>query len=95
MPVLLEAKVKTRLTPGRQREPSSARDQRHHDDRPAQVVGRPKEPGHNFSNAEVRICKRSSTIEKHAATTMRVTSSARPPVNMIERDDEVQEFEPN
>ena len=32
-------KGKTR-TPGRQRVPCSARDQRHNDDRPAQVVGR-------------------------------------------------------
>ena len=33
-------KGKTRQTPGRQRVHSNARDQRHHDDRPAQVVGR-------------------------------------------------------
>ena len=33
-------KGETRPTPERQRVPSSARDQRHHDDRPAQVVGR-------------------------------------------------------
>ena len=33
-------KGKTRPTPGRQRVPWSARDQRHHDDGPAQVVGR-------------------------------------------------------
>ena len=33
-------KGKSRQSPGRQRVPSSARDQRHNDDRPAQVVGR-------------------------------------------------------
>ena len=36
----LGGKGKTRRSFGRQREPSSARDQRQNDDRPAQVVGR-------------------------------------------------------
>ena len=36
----------------------------------------PNEPGHNLSNAEVRICMQSWTNEKHAAFVMRVISSA-------------------
>ena len=62
------------------------------------------ELGHSLNNAEARICKQSWTNEKHAASVMQV---ARPdsgqevvkcpgrPVNVIELEDDVQEFEPN
>ena len=69
-------KGETRPTPGRQRVPSSARDQRHHDARAAQVVEGLNVPGPNLSNAEVRSCKQSWTSGKLAAFAMRVTSTA-------------------
>ena len=65
---------------------------------------RPNEPGHSLSNAEARICKQSWTNERHAAFVTRVvrpdigreTLNAQVvPVNVIELEEEVQEFEPS
>ena len=92
-------KGKTRPSLGRQRAPSSARDQRHHDDRPVQVVGR-AQPG----NAEVRTCKQSWTKRKacrvcHACNQLgHWAGDPQCPgrhVDMIELEDEVREFERN
>ena len=58
--------------------------------------------GHSLNNAEARNCKRSWTNEGHAASVMRVTRTGHwagnpqcplRPVNVIELEDEVQEFE--
>ena len=69
-------KGKTRPKPGRQRVPSSARDQRNHDDRPAQVVGRAQRAGLQPQQRRGTDCKPSWTSEKPPAFAMRVTSSA-------------------
>ena len=64
-------KGKTRPTPGRQREPSSARDQRHHDDRPVQVVGRahrapPQPQQRRGTDLQAKLEKRTARSVCHA-----------------------------
>ena len=51
----------------------------------------PNEPRHNLSNAEERTCKQSWTSEKRHACNQLPGR----PINMIELEDEVQEFETN
>ena len=88
---------KTRLTPGRQRVPSCARDQRHHDDRPAQLVGRaqrarPQPQQRRGTDLQAKLDKRKARSVCHWAGDHQCP---RWPVNMIELEDEVQEFETN
>ena len=87
------AKVDSHL----ERVPSSAREQRHNDDRQAQVVGRTQRAGHNLSNAEVLVkqANGSSVFHAFALTLGRRPSCPGRPVNLIESEDEVQEFEPS
>ena len=97
-------KGKFRQPVGRQRVPNSARDQRQNDDRPAQVVGRTQRPRpqpQQRRGAELRakLDKRKARSVCHACgQTGHWAGDHQCPgrlVNVIELEDEVQEFEPN
>ena len=101
--VLLEARVKLDQRLGRQRVRWSARDQRH-DDRPAQVVGRaqrarPPPQQRRGTVLEAKLDKRKARNVCHACNQLGHFAGDPQcpgrPVNMIELEDEVQEFEPN
>ena len=89
---------------GRQRVHCSARDQRQNDDRPAQVVGRNQRPRpqpqqRRGTDLQAKLDKRKARSVCHACGQTRHGArdprcSGRP-VNVIELEDEVQEFEPN
>ena len=96
-------KGEARQSFGRQRVPNSARDQRQNDDRPAQVVGRTQRPrpqpqqrrGTEFAKLDKR--KARSVCHACGQTGHWAGDPQCPgrPVNVIELEDEVQEFEPN
>ena len=97
-------KGKTRQSFGRQRVPNSARDQRQNDDRPAQVVGRtqrarPQPQQRRGTDLPAKLDKRKARSVCHACgqTGHWPGDSQCPgrPVNVIELEDEVHEFEPN
>ena len=97
-------KGKSRQPFGRQRAPNSARDQRQSDDRPAQVVGRTQRPRpqpqqRRGTDLQATLDKRKARSVCHACgqTGHRAGDPQCPgrPVNVIELEDDVQEFEPN
>ena len=97
-------KGKTRQSFGRQRVPNSPRDQRQNDDRPAQVVGRTQRPRpqpqqRRGTDLQAKLDKRKARSVCHACgqTGHWAGDPQCPgrPVNVIEIEDEVQEFEPN
>ena len=97
-------KGKFRQPFGRQRVPNSARDQRQSDDRPAQVVGRTQRPRpqpqqRRGTELQAKLDKRKARSVCHACgqTGHWAGDPQCPgrPVNVIELEDEVQEFEPN
>ena len=84
--------------------PNSARGQRQNDDRPAQVVGRaqrarPQPQQRRGTDLQEKLDKRKARSVCHACDQTRhwARDPQCPgrPVNVIELDDEVQEFEPN
>ena len=95
---------KSRQSFGRERVSSSARDQRQNDDRPAQVVGRtqrprPKPQQRRGTDLQAKLDKRKARSVCHACgqTGHWAGDPQCPgrPVNVIELEDEVQEFERN
>ena len=97
-------KGKARQSFGRQRVPNSARDQRQNDDRPAQVVGRTQRPRpqpqqRRGTHLQAKLDKRKARSVCHACGQTghwaRDPQCPSRPVNVIELEDEVQEFEPN
>ena len=97
-------KGKTRQPCGRPRVSNSARDQRQNDDRPAQVVGRaqrarPQPQQRRGTDLQVKLNKRKARSVCHACgqTGHWAGDPQCPgrPVNVIELEDEVHEFEPN
>ena len=97
-------KGKSRQPFGRQRVPNSARDQRQSDDRPAQVVGRTQRPRPHLqqrrgTDLQAKLDKRKASSVCHACgQTGHWAGDPQCPgrlVNVIELEDEVQEFEPN
>ena len=95
---------KSRQPFGRQRVPNSARDQRQSDDRPAQVVGRaqrarPPPQQRRGTDLQAKLDKRKARSVCHACNHLGHWAGDPQcpgrPVNMIELEDEVQEFEPN
>ena len=97
-------KGKTRQSFGRQRVPSSARDQRQNDDGPAQVVGRdqrawPQPQQRRGTDVQAKLDRRKARNVCHACgqTGHWAGDPQCPgrPVNVIELEDEVQEFEPS
>ena len=79
--------------------PNSARDQRRNDDRPAQVIGRaqraqPQPQQRRGTNLQAKLDKRKARSVCHAVWPGHPQCPDRP-VNAIELEDEVQEFEPN
>ena len=89
---------------GRQRVPNSARDQRQSDDRPAQVVGRTQRPRpqpqqRRGTDLQAKLDKRKARSVCHACgQTGHWAGDPLCPgrlVNVIELEDDVQEFEPN
>ena len=97
-------KGKSRQPFGRQRVPKSARDQRQSDDRPAQVVGRTQRPRpqpqqRRGTELQTKLDKRKAHSVCHTCgqTGHWAGDPQCPgrPVNVIELEDEVQEFEPS
>ena len=97
-------KGKARQSFGRQRVPNSARDHRQNDDRPAQVVGRTQRPRpqpqqRRGTDLQAKLDKPKARSVRHACgqTGHRAGDPQCPGrlVNVIELDDEFQEFEPN
>ena len=97
-------KGKSRQPFGRQRVPNSARDQRPNDDRPALVVGRTQRPRpqpqqRRGTDLQAKLDKRKARSVCHACgQTGRWAGDPQcpgRPVNVIELEDEVQEFEPS
>ena len=95
-------KGKARQSFGRQRVPNSARDQRQNDDRPAQVVGRTQRPRpqpqqRRGTHLQAKLDKRKARSVCHACGQTghwaRDPQCPSRPVNVIELEDEVQEFE--
>ena len=99
-----EPQTKTRQTFGRQRVPNSARDQLQNDDRPAQVVGRaqrarPHPQQRRGTDLQAKLDKRKarSVCQPCGQTGHWAGDPQCPgrPVNVIELEDKVQEFERN
>ena len=97
-------KSKARQSFGRQRVPNSACDQRQNDNRPAQVVGRTQRPRpqpqqRRGTDLQAMLDKRKARSVCHAWGQTRHWAGDPQcpgrPVNVIELEDEVQEFEPN
>ena len=97
-------KGKARQSFGRQRVPNSARDQRQNDDRPAHVVGRtqryrPQPQQRRGIDLRAKLEKRKARSVCHACGQTGHWAGdpqrAGRPVNVIELEDEVQEFEPS